>query len=218
MNLGQARHSEAGMTLFEVGVVVAVVLMIAVVLLPTLASTRRKTSRVGCVDNLKQVGLAYRIWEQDNGDIYPMGISVTNGGSLETVQAGNPRLSFQVMSNELGSAKIICCPNDSTRTAALGFAGLNNSNISYFAAVDTTNESNPQALLSGDSNFEIKGVPVKPGLFSVWTNDPVGWAPTRHFGTGNIGLGDGSVQSVVSVGLKYYLEQTGFETNRLAIP
>ncbi|HEX4349181.1 MAG TPA: type II secretion system protein, partial [Verrucomicrobiae bacterium] len=72
------RH-ETAMTLFEVGVVVAVLLILVAVLLPGIAKNKKRSSRVGCVNNLKQAGLAYRIWEGDNGDIYPMRVSVTNG-------------------------------------------------------------------------------------------------------------------------------------------
>ncbi len=73
------------MTLFEVGIVIALVLILAVLLLPGLAKTKCKSSRLGCVNCLKQVGLTYRIWEGDHADIYPMRVSVTTGGSLEMV-------------------------------------------------------------------------------------------------------------------------------------
>jgi hypothetical protein len=80
---------EAAMTLFEVGVVVAVLMIVVVLLLPQLARPHRTYSGINCINNLKQVGLAYRVWEGDNSDIYLMGISVTNGGAMELVQTGN---------------------------------------------------------------------------------------------------------------------------------
>jgi hypothetical protein len=206
------------MALFEVGVVLAIVLLLAAVLLPALSRAERKTSRIGCINNLMQVDIAYRVWEGDNGDIFPMGISVATGGSREMAQTGNVVLNFQVMSNELGTPKILCCPNDTNRTPSLDFPSLANSNVSYFVAVDTTNALNPRALLSGDSNFEIKGVPMKSGLLSVWTNDPVTWSAARHVHDGNLGLADGSAQAVTSAQLPNIFEDTGVETNRLAIP
>ena len=181
------------------------------------------------MNNLKQIGLAYRIWEGDNGDIYPMGISVTNGGSMEMVQTGNVLQTFQVMSNELSTPKILLCPEDSSHTyrtlplatggsLVLGFSGLANSNVSYLVGVDVTNEINPQLIISGDCNFEIGGKPVKSGLLSLWTNDPVAWTATRHKGYGNLGLADGSVQSATPTSLRNFFEQTRLTTNRLAIP
>jgi hypothetical protein len=208
----------AAMSLFEVGVIIAIVVILAAVFLPTFSQHHSGRQRIYCVNCLKQVGLAYRIWEGDNGDIYPMGISVTNGGSMERVQTGNVVQSFLVMSNELSTPKILYCPNDADRGWASSFAGLSNSNISYFVGVDVTNDANPQMIISGDGNFELGGKPVKSGLNLFWSNDPVAWDSTRHIKSGNIGLADGSVQQTTSGSLQNFLQQTGFATNRLAIP
>ena len=214
--LSQKRN--AAMTLFEVGVVIAVVMVLAVLLLPTLAKAKHKSSRIGCTSNLKQIGLSYRIWAGDYGDKYPIAISVTNGGSMEMVITGNVVQTFLVMSNELSTPKLLVCPQDTKRIWAADFTGLSNSNISYFVGVGATNEMHPQMIISGDSNFEIGGVTVKPGLWEFGTNDPVVWSATRHVKTGNIGLADGSIQSTTSSGLHVYFQQTGLATNRLAIP
>ena len=40
-------------------------------LLPALAAAKKKAQKINCINNLKQVGLAFRIWEGDNGDKYP---------------------------------------------------------------------------------------------------------------------------------------------------
>jgi prepilin-type processing-associated H-X9-DG protein len=217
-----SKNRSAAMTLFEVGVVIAIVMILAILILHTSwrpNSAHAISQRINCVNNLKQTGLAYRIWEGDNGDIYPMGVSVTNGGSMEMVATGNAVQTFQVMSNELGTPRILYCPADSARTSATAFTGLDNSNISYFVGVDVTNDAaNPQLIMSGDCNFEIGGVAIKPGLRSFWTNDPVVWSAGRHVNRGNLGLADGSVQQAFSPRLRDYFQLTGLATNRFAIP
>ena len=40
-------------------------------LLPALARAKKKAQRINCVNNLKQVGLAFRLWGGDNDDKYP---------------------------------------------------------------------------------------------------------------------------------------------------
>src|ERR1039458_824520 len=117
---------------------------------------------------------------------YPMGVSVTHGGAKELVQAGNVVSVFQVMSNELSTPKVVVCPNDANAFYATNFGGLANSNISYFASVDVTNELNPKMLVSGDCNFEIGRKPIRSGLVLVSAKDSVGWSATRHEYGGNL--------------------------------
>lgn len=226
------RH-ETAMTLFEVGVVVAVLLIVVAVLLPNLRRPRRSSpaTRINCINNLKQIGLAYRIWEGDNGDTFPMGVSVTNGGSMEMASTGNVVQSFLVMSNELSTPQILHCPADISHMETDAFTGLASYNLSYFVGVNATNEVNPQMILSGDANFEISGVAVKSGLAKIPANVDVAWSSGRHtsydahFWTrardkfvGNIGLADGSVQQLTTDGLQKSFQQTGLATNCLVIP
>ena len=149
---------------------------------------------------------------------------MTNGGSIEMIATGNVTQTFLVMSNQLSTPKILICTgdrnsqDDTSRTFAINFSELSNSNISYFVSADVTNETNPQMILSGDSNFEVGSTLVKPGLRQFWTNDPVAWMATRHVNAGNIGLADGSVQLTTSLKLRDFLQQTGLVTNRFAIP
>jgi len=214
---------EGGLTLFEVVIVVVAVVVLAMLFLPVLAKATRKASRIGCTNNLKQINLAYRIWAGDNHDLYPQGVPAAFGGSLELAEKGDAASTFQVMSNELSSVRILICnglpgPGDTDHTYATNFNVLSNSNISYFVGVDVTNESNVSPILSGDSNLQIDGKAVKPGLFSVCPNDPVNWSSIRHGHSGNIGLADGSVQSTTDTGLRDRIVETGIATNRLAIP
>ncbi len=97
-------------------------------LLPALARAKQKAQRINCVNNLKQDGLAFRLWEGDNGDKYPMAVSTNKNGTME--YGGDVFHHFQVMSNELSTPKILACPADN-RTAAATFAGLKNQNVSY---------------------------------------------------------------------------------------
>jgi prepilin-type processing-associated H-X9-DG protein len=207
------------MTLTEVLVVIVVLAVLTLVFFPwPEPRARKKAARIVCVNNLKQIGLAYKLWPSGQSDKYPMQISVTNGGAKELVASGNVAANFLVMSNELSTPKILVCPADNSRVAATNFStDFNNGKISYFTGLDAAEEY-PQRFLSGDDNFAIGGIPVKSGLLALLTNAPITWIAARHTNQGNIGLADGSVWQTDDKQLVQKLIETGLATNRLAIP
>lgn len=215
-----SKPKAAALSVMEVLVVLAVLAILATIALAIWQAPRPHNwrDRFLCDMNLKQVGLAYRIWEGDNNDKYPMQVSMTNGGSMEMVAAGDVAATFQVMSNELSTPKIVVCPQDLSRDYATNFTtDFNNSRISYFVASEAE-EKYPQRLLAGDGNFEIAGIAVKSGLLNISSNTPIAWSVARHKFSGNVLFADGSVQGLSNSGLTNYLFQTGLATNRLAIP
>jgi hypothetical protein len=217
------------LTITEVFVVVVMLAVLTVVLLPALLPFNPPVQRIYCINNLKQIGLAYRIWAGDNNDKYPMEISMTNGGTMELAATGNVVATFQIMSNELSTPIILICPQDKEHIVATNFGtDLTSKNISYFVGLDA-NETIQRVFLSGDDNFIVGGSAVKSGLVQIPANSNVVWSSDRHVsykehfwtsthGIGNLGLADGSVQQDTSIELKQAIQNTGIATNRLAIP
>jgi hypothetical protein len=228
----RSRHDRrSGITWIEVLMMVAVLTLLAAFLLPTLVRRSRPQSRgMYCINNLKQVGLAFRIWQADNNDLFPMQVSTNYGGTLEWIGGPNAFRHFEVMSNELNTPKILFCPKetDPSRTMATLFgtalsmgAGwqipfTNNLNLSYFVGVDAS-ETYFNAFLCGDRNL-TNGTLIKGGLIELTTNQLAGWTDTMHVHQGNVGLADGSVQSLTTSALREALKRTGLATNRLAMP
>lgn len=209
--------SKRGFTLVALLVIVALVALLAAMLLPALFAAKGKATRVNCVNNLKQCGLAFRIWEGDNGDKYPMDVSTTSGGTREFADGADTFRHFQVMSNELSTPKILICPND-TRTAAYDFKHFRNVNVSYFVGLDA-DESQPQRLLDGDRNLTADNQPEN-GILKLVPGQRVSWTQTMHVNNGNVGLADGSVQQFSNSGVREALKNSGDATNtwRISLP
>jgi len=225
MKPGFSNQRNQALTRTDVVVVIFVIALVAALILPALAAAKRKHARIDCMSNLKQIGIAFRISENDHGDKYPMAVSVTNGGAMEWAGTGNAYLLWQTMSNQLSSPKVLHCPADADHIAATNFStGFSGANISYFINADAV-ETYPQMILDGDDNLLVDGKRVQSGILNLWTNSSVAWTKDRHHGVGNIGMADGSAQQVTSEGFQRANREAlnsalapGSATNRLLIP
>ncbi len=217
-NLCSGRLAEDGLTLIELMIVMIVLGMAALILLPGLtyhSGCKVRAPRINCVNNLKQVGVAFQTWAIDHNGNYPMRMSVTNGGTMEVVS--NVSFSFQVMSNELSTPKLLLCPAEKRRQFATNFlADLSNAKISYFIGINAEKDK-PDMFLAGDRNV-TNAAGIKGGFLDLTTNQPAGWTDQLHERQGNIGLADGSVQQFSSSKLCFNLQYTGDPRNRLAMP
>src|SRR5512134_839441 len=102
-----ASGGEIGFTKWDLLIVVVVVLgLLAALLLPALAKAKARSKRISCVCNLKQIGLALRMWSKEGGERFPWQIGVAAGGTGELLEQGDAFRHFLAVSNELTSPKV----------------------------------------------------------------------------------------------------------------
>src|SRR6266404_821617 len=217
MKLISSKYWSRGFTVLDL-IIVLVTLVLVIFLLPMVSFHRSRAprNRIYCVSNLKQIGLAFRIWSGDHGQKFPMAVPTLEGGTLPFLGLDEVFHHFLAASNEMNSPKILTCPSDRSRTQTKDFTTLSNRNLSYFVGLDAS-ELDYHMILSGDRNISTNSH-LLSGILRLTINPVTKWTKDLHANCGNIGLADGSVQQVSDTTLISQINSSTNLSARVAIP
>jgi prepilin-type N-terminal cleavage/methylation domain-containing protein/prepilin-type processing-associated H-X9-DG protein len=124
-----SRQKKSGFTLIELLVVIAIIAILAAILFPVFQRVRENARRTACLSNMKQLGLAFTQYNQDNDERMPSALKGAGGAGVlggwnyysQFGNGTNPAI-FDVTQGSIytyvKSKAVFVCPDDSPGQAA----------------------------------------------------------------------------------------------------
>ena len=104
-----ASSKRSAFTLIELLVVIAIIAILAAILFPVFAKVREKARQISCVSNMKQLGLGFTQYVQDNDEKFPGIRSVNPDFDTNYSQSGWASQIYPYVK----SVGVFACPDDS---------------------------------------------------------------------------------------------------------
>jgi prepilin-type N-terminal cleavage/methylation domain-containing protein len=227
MNRSATPVRPAAFTLIELLVVISIISILAGMLLPSLARAKAKAMRIGCINNLKQVGYGFIMWADDNENKYPWLLAPSQGGTKSNALAW---VHYAAIATELVTPRVLHCPSDRSRETAQGFNDkpdgfltLQDRALSYLIGTEASSE-HPMMHVAGDRNVVsdngdggncgVAGINgaityLNPADTAQVKNSNPRWSSDIHVYGGNMTFTDGSAQQLSTGKLRLAMSETG---------
>lgn len=181
----RCRPAGQGVTLIELLVVIAIIAVLAALSLPALGRAKEKARRTVCLNNFRQIGIAFTMYQGDHGDRYPMTSlhpHEPDEGSLNYLAMGGreakannivPKMGNRPLSQYLKTPETFHCPSDvgASDFPIVDFHNPATYKLPFYERFGSSYQYHGPTIVP-DSSVLAKRVEYLPGRLTSWVPTP----------------------------------------------
>jgi competence protein ComGC len=193
-------------TRVELACVIGAFTVLLLVALPLFANTSLRSNQASCLNNLRQIGVAFQAWGSDHDDRRPWLVPMSEGGSAGHILRNEAWFQYSWLSNHM-SPSLLMDPSEKAPNKRMtdnwgfspvgGLSAFKDNAVSYMLGCHTSlADANEMLVADRHVRFNFLGAGCSYGFNRVASLNAFpfyGWTNGLHGYAGNLLLNDGRV-------------------------
>ena len=128
----RSKTHRSGFGLIEILIVVSILCLLMLLIIPIFSAVRKRSRRMTCLSNLRQVGMSLQLYAQDYEEFMPPWANRKHDEGGQSTPWDSPENMYLAVYRKSSDPRILFCPTDVYARKDIDVFGVNHKYSSYY--------------------------------------------------------------------------------------